>query len=463
MRMKKNESLPKWRIVLIAILSLVIIVCTCFIGRLDDIIDYNLTCVDDWYYKKDISHIGNISRLDSRGKWLGGDWWNIGNHYWHEDDIADVDFGDEFGELIQFYSYRIDDGSDPNDGEIGKFGIFDISSKLAQTDMDMNKFYHTVYNECISDTNSIWKPTEEFAPFLALYTRPYIAISKTEPGLIYKERFIIFANYRVYYFSFYNDKYHKKGTERFDSFHKRCKKIVDDIDFISYTKWEIDYNNYIELSKKQKQERELWDYILYSIVLLCCICIFILGIKKIGKSNSKARTQMLYAIVCTTIGLLAMAIEAFNSPIEKEKFVWLTMVFFPSFIINIFITTFLVKKSNEEDNSYYLIPVKFSKYLNINTEFGKRLALLCIFYPLFWLVPIPVLGLVIFICYILPVIILLWFCIGIKKIIIWLWEGKKKDSKTAVQVERKARLYCRHCGKLIDADSDYCRYCGKKL
>lgn len=47
-------------------------------------------------------------------------------------------------------------------------------------------------------------------------------------------------------------------------------------------------------------------------------------------------------------------------------------------------------------------------------------------------------------------------------IVLWLKAGKKIDKKPIVS-EDKARLYCRYCGKLIDADSEYCRYCGKKL
>ena len=40
----------------------------------------------------------------------------------------------------------------------------------------------------------------------------------------------------------------------------------------------------------------------------------------------------------------------------------------------------------------------------------------------------------------------------------------KLKSKRMFRVEKSDKqMYCKHCGKLIDADSDYCKYCGKKL
>lgn len=37
-------------------------------------------------------------------------------------------------------------------------------------------------------------------------------------------------------------------------------------------------------------------------------------------------------------------------------------------------------------------------------------------------------------------------------------------SKRIVRVDKTSKqMYCRHCSKLIDADSDFCRHCGKKL
>ena len=43
----------------------------------------------------------------------------------------------------------------------------------------------------------------------------------------------------------------------------------------------------------------------------------------------------------------------------------------------------------------------------------------------------------------------------------WLITGFRSDSKK--KGKAKAQLYCRHCGRLIDADAGYCKYCGKKL
>ena len=40
----------------------------------------------------------------------------------------------------------------------------------------------------------------------------------------------------------------------------------------------------------------------------------------------------------------------------------------------------------------------------------------------------------------------------------------KLKSKQMFRVDKSDKqMYCKHCGKLIDADSNYCKYCGKKL
>lgn len=84
--------------------------------------------------------------------------------------------------------------------------------------------------------------------------------------------------------------------------------------------------------------------------------------------------------------------------------------------------------------------------------------MILLIYPFFVIVPLPVIGVLFLMYYILPVLLV----VCIIWIVLWIREGKKIDAKPQVQNDR-ARLYCKHCGKLIDADSDYCRYCGKKL
>ena len=468
--MKVTETLSMWRKILIAILSLLIIVCAILIGNIRHIIRYDSDFKDKYGYylsekwSKGQSHIGNISQFDSRGYKLDDNWVNIGNRYWYSNDLEDIDSNKEFGELIRLYSYSINDSSDPHYGETASLWIYDISKKCLELGMDREAFYKYMLKKCTHDSTSIWKSSIISRPFLALTTDPRIEVSIKEenPPLIYRENFIIFANNRVYCFNFANDKAKQISPKNDALFDKRCKSVIGDTDFMSYTQWEKDYYEYKELSEKEDYERELWSCILYGIVFTCCICIFVLNIRKIGKINKQARLLVFYVIVCLAIGLIVMAIGAFDSPCKNDTLGWLVFVFFPSFVICMQMITFLSKKSREAYNTYYLIPDVAKKYLNINTEYKKRLSLLLMFYPLFFIVPIPVIGLMVFVCYILPLAFLILIYLRTRKAIIWLKEGKKLDSKPNIQSE-KARIYCRHCGKLIDADSDYCRYCGKKL
>lgn len=465
-----TKTIPMWRKIMLVFLSLLILICVILIGNVHNIIHYESDYTSKYsYYLRDNwskgeSHIGNISKTDSRGNMLDDNWVNIGNRYWYLNDLEDIDSDKEFGELIRLYSYSINDSSDPYYGETASLWIYDISRKCLELGMGRDAFYKYMHNKCSQDSTSIWKSSNIARPFLALTTNPRIAvhIEEENPPLIYRENFIIFANNRVYCFNFANDKAKQISPKNDALFDKRCKSVIGDTDFMSYTQWEKDYYEYKELSEKQDHDRELWGCILYGIVFICCFCIFILNIRKIGKTNNQARLLVFYVIVCLAIGLIVMAIGAFDSPCKNDTLGWLVFVFFPSFVICMLMITFLSKKSRESYNTYYLIPDVAIRYLNINTEYKKRLSLLFMFYPLFFIVPIPVIGLVVFVCYVLPMALFILIYLKTRKAIAWLKEGKKLDSKTNAQSE-KARIYCRHCGKLIDADSDYCRYCGKKL
>ena len=128
---------------------------------------------------------------------------------------------------------------------------------------------------------------------------------------------------------------------------------------------------------------------------------------------------------------------------------------------------YLAQKSNESYNIHFLLPDIVQKWLKIQSEFKKRLILLFIVYPIILFLPIPFIKYFALVLYILPVILLLISIRCIIWIISWLNAGRKVDSNTSPHLKANkneiARIYCRHCGKLIDADSDYCRYCGKKL
>jgi hypothetical protein len=206
--------------------------------------------------------------------------------------------------------------------------------------------------------------------------------------------------------------------------------------------------------------RELWLIVLYIIVILCCIAIFLLNIEEIGKNNKHARVLTFYVIGCFVIGVMSMTIGALAYPQKSGESIF---VCFPSIAICCLMARYLATKSNTAYYLSYLIPEWTIQTFSINSEFKKRLLLIVLFYPLFSLVPLPVAGLFVLVYYILPVIVLLLAIWGAVWIISWLKAGKALDSKTGDGQTDKARLYCKHCGKQIDADSDYCRYCGEKI
>lgn len=214
---------------------------------------------------------------------------------------------------------------------------------------------------------------------------------------------------------------------------------------------------YDKIVEKENDDRELWGRLLLSAVLLLGISIFLLVAKKLGKINFHARNTAIFCILCFAINYIIHQFLVLFHPdyLEMEGFVFFFFLF--SLLTLPLMEVFLANRSKQDYFKYYLIPDRLSEKL-INNDYRKRLLMIFLIYPLFYLIPIPFAGLFVFLFYILPVLLIL----GIIWIIMWIKEGKRMDVKPQVQNDR-ARLYCRHCGKLIDADSDFCRYCGKKL
>ena len=213
---------------------------------------------------------------------------------------------------------------------------------------------------------------------------------------------------------------------------------------------------YDKIVEKENDDRELWGRLLLSAVLLLGISIFLLVAKKLGKINFHARNTAIFCILCFAINYIIHLFLVLFHPdyLEMEGFVIFFFLF--SLLTLPLMEVFLANRSKQDYFKYYLIPDRLSEKL-INNDYRKRLLMIFLIYPLFYLIPIPFAGLFVFLFYILPVLLIL----GIIWIIMWIKEGKRMDVKPQIQNDR-ARLYCRHCGKLIDADSDFCRYCGKK-
>ena len=215
-----------------------------------------------------------------------------------------------------------------------------------------------------------------------------------------------------------------------------------------------------KIVEKEKTEQMTWGYLLFIIIIISCLCISVITINKIGERNHMARKIALYWIICLLISIILLSIGAMTKAGDDTDtlLAWLIALIIPSIILSSLVISFLTKKSTQDYCATFLIPDRLLNLLHISNEFRKRLLMLFLIYPFFFIVPIPIAGLFVFICYIIPVIVIL----GIIRLVLWIKEGKRIDTKLQIQNDR-ARLYCRHCGKLIDADSDFCRYCGKKL
>ncbi len=210
--------------------------------------------------------------------------------------------------------------------------------------------------------------------------------------------------------------------------------------------------------EKENYRRKLLGNILFSIVLVSGLSIFCLIARKTGKKNIHARNMALYIIICLILGFLIYSFMAIDNPAKGDTFAFVAFVFLPSVVVLSMMEVFLSRKSHQDYNDYYLIPEWLLNNLNISNEFRKRLLMVFLIYPFFFIVPLPIVGMLFLVCYILPVLLIL----GIIRGVMWIKEGKRMDATPQAQND-KARLYCRHCGKLIDADSDFCRYCGNKL
>lgn len=217
---------------------------------------------------------------------------------------------------------------------------------------------------------------------------------------------------------------------------------------------------YDSMKTESQYIKSLYEKIILVILMLSGTCIFFLIIKKIGKRNIQARRLALYIIISMIISLLVLGILIIkNETVEISAFIACVSA---SIIVFSLMERYLAKMSNLEYHNYYLIPEWLSKFLKTDNEFRKRLLMVFLIYPFFFVVPVPFVGMVFFVYYILPVFIILCFIRNFLCIVSWVRDGKEIDAIPQVRNDR-ARLYCRHCGKLIDADSDYCRYCGKRL
>lgn len=457
----KDMIIPsKWRKTWMIVLAIVSLSCAVIVGCLKYIIKYDYKQVDPWNYKNK-SHIGNISKYDNRGYELDGNWRNIGNRSWYANDLDEVEPNKAYGNLLRLYSYYTNDKENKHYGEDVSLWIYEAPGN---TDEQVS-FYKNLYHSLANDTTVMFEVSKSFKPLMALSTRPRAVFELNQGRTKYIKDILIFANHRLYSFHISNDKIESKGLKTFWAFDKRCAEIVKSVDLLSYSQWENDYQQYQEISKKEANERDFWCKILLFITWTSLVLLFSLPKQKPGKANLKARYLCFYVDACFLISILFLLGVILTTHFGYEKMsVWMvgTFAMIGATVIYTFLSTFLSRRSNETFYSTYLIPNRINKALELNSEFKKRLLMVFLFFPLFYLVPFPVFGWWVFVCYVLPVCIILILTSIITHAITYVREGKSTEKKDKPD-DNIARLYCRHCGKLIDADSDYCRYCGKEL
>lgn len=463
--MEKTKKLPMWRKVLIGVSALAAVACSIALADIHDIIDNDYDYVNEWNGE---SRIGNISGIDVNGNRLGGGWINIGGHYWCAQDFENAERNRDYGELIRLYTYRIDDSSSPYYGESAALRIYDVSNKCRSLGVNRGAFYKQEYDKLATSKNFKWKETTAFSPFKAATTGAYMEIrfkSDTSTSMV-RDYFVIFANGRIYVFKFSNDNYEHFNEKIAAMFHKRCLSIIKDIDFNSYRHWEIAYAKYNSLHDKVEKQRIYIGICLCVIISLFSMLFFFLAIRRNGKRNALAKYLYWYMIASFIIYSCVFPVwSVCLVPENHGGSGFLGFAYFSVLVVLAFMQSFLAKRSHEECDTYFLLPDWLQERLGYCNELCKRMVLIFWAYPLYFIVPLPVVGVFVMLLYILPVSLLL----AVICCIVWIWNGRKKNGESYEENGKpqeesgKPQLYCRYCGRLVDADSEYCKHCGKKL
>ena len=254
--------------------------------------------------------------------------------------------------------------------------------------------------------------------------------------------------------------YYDDGEE---AYRKRVVRLKKRAYIRLYPQWEKEYQKYTELSAKESNERMDLNDKLHHAILICGLLVCLLSYRKTENKNRQAKYLAIYNVVCEVLCLaIAFVIPMIQYNLKRYyddyhyTLVTCCIFLFICLVVNSIMISYLSKKSKVNE-SYTLIPNWLKKPNYINSELSKRLFLILVSYPLFYLVPIPYAGIYVFVLYIIPMALVF----AIVNLVIWIFRGRKIDK--TLRPKQKAMIYCRFCGKLIDADSDYCCHCGKKL
>ena len=456
MNNKKLSTVKKIIMVGCAALAIISAICAHY---LDDLIGYNYHT--EYWDSHNLSHFGDIIHTDEDGNKLADRWVHFGGTNWYVNKITNEikkKANNDFGSLVRLYSYYDYNENHRFNGENVSLWVYDIEPKLTELGLTRDSLYTSISKNYNNDTTNFLKLTRSFKPFLALTSGPRFAFSPDSDFVDeFEEQIVVFANNRVYSFNFANDKL-KFSDDNFQVFDERCLDIVSNIDFSTYRKWETEYNK----NKALEIQMTRWIRILLSIVLLSLSLFFIIPIQKLGKLNIPARNLFIYGTICFIISMVfclgwVWLVVDYDDIYVSENTI-IVLVTIGVGILYSIMMAFLSYRSNEKYYNTYLIPSWVINTFNIRSAVGERILLVALFFPLFYLFPIPIIGPAV-LFYILPVSVIALIVLGIK----WIIDGGKVQASSITNNDNKTTMYCRHCGKKIDADSGFCRYCGKRI
>lgn len=457
--------MPLWRKIVITLCFLIIIATLILVGQTKNVIQYNINGVpvEEFEYNSETFkelHIGNISYYNKDGlldsMTSDGIKVTIGNTAWYYEGADDLEYKrEDFGNLLCVLSYENDIAEDPNNGEQAELWIF--SPTEAQ--------YNTTYRAMEFGASPKLKEIDDFKPHRALSSGPMARLKGD--SVEYGERIYIFGNDRIYCFSFTNakifgkyrkvekEKKEKKSMEAFTKFNKRCLSVIKNFDLNSYPS----YNKYEYLKQKESNERVHFKLILYLFTIILSILIYILSIHKLGGANKQAKGLTIYCIVCFAFGIIGTIFALINgvpNEYKYESLIWISCAFVPSVILDSTIVRFLSTKSCEVYEKSWIIPYWVINTFGLRKGYKKRLLMALLFYPLFYVVPLPM-GIFFFGFYIIPITVFYLLAYSVY----WIIFGKNVNSNRVLE-SSNTQLFCRYCGKPLYKDSEYCPYCGKK-
>ena len=177
---------------------------------------------------------------------------------------------------------------------------------------------------------------------------------------------------------------------------------------------------------------KIWTRNLCYAVLWMSVIAFVLSRRPIGNKNKGAKflsyaTSICFICVMTASFILAKTFPKTALHFQDGFYGGYFLGYLPLICIYSIFINFLSKKSNEEYNSYWLIPNWMTRLYRLKSNLAKRLFMVIIIFPLFYFVIIPVVGNFVLAFYIIPLLVIILVLIKFFQLLAWIYEGWKMD------------------------------------